>query len=172
MWSDRFPPTPMAMAAPGRVETAAVGLPRSRAGVNWKSQSGQDLPLAVTFHLTVFRSRLCCRNDMMLHSDRSRQSLLGSGSGHLGEAVSSLPMCNVGRITHRATACCFPRSCCSVLRVVCFSIHKSAKHAIGHSDAMQQSCRYKAKSVITGRVLWHLHRHSSPTRSSYFCYQP
>ena len=29
------------MPASGRVETAAVGLPRSRAGVNWKSQSGQ-----------------------------------------------------------------------------------------------------------------------------------
>ena len=28
----------------GRVETAAVGLPRSRAGVNWKSQSGQLRP--------------------------------------------------------------------------------------------------------------------------------
>ena len=31
-------------AATGRVETAAVGLPRSRAGVNWKSQSGHKLP--------------------------------------------------------------------------------------------------------------------------------
>ena len=28
----------------GRVETAAVGLPRSRAGVNWKSQSGHHQP--------------------------------------------------------------------------------------------------------------------------------
>ena len=32
------------MSLLGRVETAAVGLPRSRAGVNWKSQSGQLRP--------------------------------------------------------------------------------------------------------------------------------
>ena len=30
------------MSRTGRVETAAVGLPRSRAGVNWKSQSGHQ----------------------------------------------------------------------------------------------------------------------------------
>lgn len=30
----------------GRVETAAVGLPRSRAGVNWKSQSGHHRSVA------------------------------------------------------------------------------------------------------------------------------
>jgi hypothetical protein len=34
------------MSLSGRVETAAVGLPRSRAGVNWKSQSGHDLPFS------------------------------------------------------------------------------------------------------------------------------
>ena len=34
------------MTALGRVETAAVGLPRSRAGVNWKSQSGHDPPFS------------------------------------------------------------------------------------------------------------------------------
>ena len=40
------------MAAPGRVETAAVGLPRSRAGVNWKSQSGHEQPIVVTFEFS------------------------------------------------------------------------------------------------------------------------
>ena len=53
--NDSFHRTPM--TAPGRVETAAVGLPRSRAGVNWKSQSGQKRPLVLTFEFTTIVRR-------------------------------------------------------------------------------------------------------------------
>ena len=48
----------------GRVETAAVGLPRSRAGVSWKSQSGQKRPVAVTFHLSLVGGLLSSINAM------------------------------------------------------------------------------------------------------------
>ena len=73
-------------------------------------------------------------------------------SGHPGEAVCSLPMCRMGRMSPPSCRLLLFLSCYLALRVVPASKQYLVGHVIRHSDVMRKNCRQKTKLCFIPRV--------------------